>query len=51
MGNKFWKILPIDIKNELDQNKFKGKLKSFLIANLYYSFNEFLSKPGLGCVY
>jgi hypothetical protein len=47
MKNKFFKALPDVLRLENNANKFKTKLKSFLIERCLYSFQEF----SFGAVY
>ena len=42
MGAKFLRMLPIHIKHEINQDKFKTTLKTFLLKSPHYSINEFL---------
>lgn len=41
IGAKFYKSLPDIIKKENNEQKFKQKLKDYLIDNVIYSFDEF----------
>jgi hypothetical protein len=44
MGTKIFNGLPIELKNEINLNVFKRKLKSYLLCNVFYSLQEFFSK-------
>jgi len=43
MAIKVYKNLPETIKREKNFNKFKNKIKSFLLDSTFYSLNEYLS--------
>jgi hypothetical protein len=41
MGTKILNCLPIELRNEMNLNVFKRKLKGYLICNVFYSLKEF----------
>ena len=41
MGARFLRKLPVEIKKEINENKFKIKLKDFLTELVVYSLEEF----------
>jgi hypothetical protein len=41
MGTKIFNGLPFELKNEINFNVFKKKLKSYLLCNVFYSLQEF----------
>ncbi len=43
IGIKLFNSLPLSLKLETDQRKFKGKLKSLLLSRVCYSVREFLA--------
>ena len=42
MGNEFIKHIPINIKNEKNNDRFQNMLKKYLIDKVIYSIEEFL---------
>jgi hypothetical protein len=44
MGTKIFHGLPIQLKNEMNLNVFKRKLKGYLLCNGFYSSQEFFNK-------
>jgi hypothetical protein len=44
METKILNGLPNELKNEMNLNVFKRKLKGYLICNVFYSLQEFFKK-------
>jgi hypothetical protein len=44
MGTKIFNGLPVELKNEMNLNVFKRKLKFYLLCNVFYSLQEFFNK-------
>jgi hypothetical protein len=44
MGTKIFNGLPIELKNEMNINVFKRKLKGYLLSNVFYSLQEFFNE-------
>jgi hypothetical protein len=44
MRTKIFNGLPIELKNEMNLNAFKRKLKRYLLRNVFYSLQEFFNK-------
>jgi hypothetical protein len=40
MGTKIFNGLPTELKNEINFNVFKRKLKHYLLCNVFYSLQE-----------
>jgi hypothetical protein len=49
MGTKIFNGLPIELKNEMNLNVFKRKLKGSLLCNVFYSLQEFLISSDMDC--
>jgi hypothetical protein len=43
METKIFNGLPIELKNEINLNVFKRKLKGYLLCNVLYSLQEFFN--------
>jgi hypothetical protein len=44
VGTKILNGLPVELKNEMNPNVSKKKLKGYLICNVFYSLQELFSK-------
>jgi hypothetical protein len=44
MGAKIFNDIPLELKNEMNLNVFKRKLKGYLLCNVSYSLQEFFNK-------
>jgi hypothetical protein len=44
MGTKIFNGLPTELKNEMNLNVFKRKLKGYLLRNVFYSLQEIFNK-------
>jgi hypothetical protein len=49
MGTKIFNGLPIELKNEMNLNVFKRKLKGYLLCNVFYSLQAFLISSDMDC--
>lgn len=43
MGKKFYNLLPLPLKSLINTNRFKTKLKDFLVKKAYYSIEEYVN--------
>jgi hypothetical protein len=50
VGTKIFNGLPIELKNEMNLNVFKGKLKGYLLCNVFFIlYNNFLISSDMDC--
>jgi hypothetical protein len=50
MGTKILNGLPIELKNEINLNIFKRKLRGYLICNVFFIFyKNFLKSSDMDC--
>jgi hypothetical protein len=49
MSPKIFNDLPIELKNEMNLNVFKRKLKGYLLCNVFILYKNFLISSDMDC--